>query len=197
MLRVVYAKYGEAIYRHLSPEERRLAKDSTLWKRFRHTMARPTAKAFIQLLGSGQANVIGGLKSVSPTGSGFQIQYREGQQRVRDFTASVVINATGESSNISKALGSGRAPNVLRSLVGSGQVSVSPVDGLNAVYDRWNSIRRDGTVSNRLYVTGHLLSGPCFYVSGMDGISRLTKQLAEAIAEDWAALLRTRLCEAA
>jgi len=190
VLRELYATYGEQIYRKLSTADKKFVKSSSLWKRFRHTMARPTAKAFLNLLESGQVSVIRGLKSIEPAYKSFRVCCLDEQQTTRIDEVDVVINATGASSNVPKLIEKGLADPLICSLVEKGQVTPHPVGGIDAVYDRWNVIRSNGVASKRIYATGHLVSGTVFYVSGMDAIARLTDQLAQALIDDWLAILR-------
>lgn len=190
VLRELYATYGEQIYRQLSTDDKKVVKSSSLWKKFRHTMARPTAKAFLNLLESGQVSVIRGVKSIQPANKSFRVCCLDEQQRARIDEVDFVINATGASSNIPKLIERGLADPLICSLVEKGQVTPHPVGGIDAVYDRWNVIRSNGLDSKRIYATGHLVSGTVFYVSGMDAIARLTDQLTQALIDDWSAILR-------
>jgi uncharacterized NAD(P)/FAD-binding protein YdhS len=192
----------DCIWHLLSPEDQRTFEGyRSIWNRYRHAMARPTAERFLRLLQTGQVEVLGGLKEngSQPDGDGRSAilrldgkcpirapRHAELQRRHEEsgaewvLRAQCMINATGQGTRIPELCRAGLAGDLLKNMLDEGTISPHPAGGVR-IDELWRPLNRNGEPAQHLLVLGHLTMGTLFYVSGMDKIAALAHDTATVL----------------
>ncbi|MDQ0391356.1 FAD/NAD(P)-binding protein [Labrys monachus] len=169
--------HSQTLWRSLTQEARRrfLRHARTWWDTHRHRMAPAAADRIEEARRTGQLTVIAGrVTGFEPGADGVVLRYvaRTGQ-RERHLHAGAVFECRGRASDI-------RATEnpVLRQLLAAGSVRPDPLGlGLDVGED-CAAVRRDGTMSGRIYAVGPVTSGVFWEIVAVPDIRQQAAMLA-------------------